>query len=72
MIRRSRSLVLRTSTRELLADKILDLANLSIAALVFGNFISEKGFDSVTAIMGVAITLALYVWAFVVSQRGEQ
>lgn len=71
-MRKNRNFVLRDTTRTLLADKILDLANLSIAALVFGNFISEKGFDSVTAIMGVAITLTLYVWAFIVSQRGEQ
>lgn len=68
-MRRSKRFVLRDTTRALLADKILDLANLSIAALVFGNIVSEREFDSKIAIMGVVITLILYSWVFVMKQK---
>ena len=43
---------------ELLAEKLMDVANLAVAALIFGQFVSGQRFHIGIAIIGVAL------WAF--------
>lgn len=59
---------LQTSTRELLADKILDLANLTFIALVFGNILRPEGFEPLVAIFGVLFALICYVVAIIMKR----
>lgn len=44
--------------KELLAEKLMDMANLAVAALIFGQFISGQPFHIGLAVIGVAL------WAF--------
>jgi hypothetical protein len=53
---------LKTRERELLADKLPDLANLAAGALVFGQFLATD-FSVVVAVGGVVVWGALIAWA---------
>lgn len=44
--------------RELLAEKLMDVANIAVAALIFGQFVSGQPFHIGLAVIGVAL------WAF--------
>ncbi len=50
--------------RALFADKLLDLANYAVAALVFGQFVSQQGVSWEVILMGVATWLVFATWAF--------
>ena len=52
-------LPLNQRQRELLADKLSDVANLAAAALIFGQFLGEQPFSLLLASIGVGI------WAIV-------
>ena len=54
---------LNAEQRKLIADKLRDLANLSIAGLVFGNFLSQSGFHPNLMISGLLFYLGLMVGA---------
>ena len=45
--------------RELLAEKLLDVANMAVAALIFGQFVSGQPFR---VDLGI---LAILLWAFI-------
>lgn len=48
-------LVLNRGQRELLADKLLDAANLAVAALFFGQFVTGIPFSFPLALLGGAV-----------------
>ncbi len=54
---------LNEEQRKLLADKLMDLANLSIVGLVFGNLLSPSGFHPNLMISGFLFYLGLAVGA---------
>ncbi len=55
---------------EWLSDKLGDLGNLAAAALVLGQFISDKPFDWSVFIAGGLFTLACYVSGYLL-RRGR-
>jgi len=46
--------------RELLAEKLLDVANIAVAALIFGQFVSGQAFHIGVAAFGVGFWLLIY------------
>ncbi|MBI3914561.1 MAG: hypothetical protein HY327_10320 [Chloroflexi bacterium] len=56
---------LNEEQRKLWADKLMDLANIATAALVFGQFLSGTGFQYPLFMAGVAIYVVLWIWAMV-------
>ena len=64
-------LVLKSGQRSLFADKLFDAANLSLAALVFGQFLGEGFFAAGVALLGLALWIFFIVFAAVLSGGGE-
>jgi hypothetical protein len=62
-------LVLSRGQRELLADKLLDAANLSVAALFFGQFVTGTPFSLPAAIFGGAMWCLLSGLAIMLTGR---
>ncbi len=52
---------LNEEQRKLWADKFMDLANVSIAALVFGQFLSATGFNWPLFGLGLVVYVVLLV-----------
>ena len=50
--------------RELLAEKLMDLANIAVAAMIFGQFISGQPFQIGLGIAGVALWVLFYCTAY--------
>lgn len=46
--------------KELLANKLLDLANIAAGALIFGQFLSESPVNKVLFVIGIGIVVLLY------------
>ncbi|MGH9783109.1 MAG: hypothetical protein ACRD88_02895 [Terriglobia bacterium] len=46
--------------RELLAEKLLDVANIAVAALIFGQFVSGQPFHIGVAAFGVGFWSLIY------------
>lgn len=53
--------------RTFLAEKFGDLANLAVAALVFGQALGEGGFSLSLGLLGIAVWLALTAIGFAFS-----
>jgi len=52
-------LVLNRGQRELLADKLLDGANLAVGGLFFGQFVTGAAFSIPVALLGIALWCVL-------------
>lgn len=63
-------LVLKRAQRAMFADKLPDLANLAVAAPVFGQAFSAR-FSPSVAVLGVALWVVLIGWAAILSGRNE-
>ncbi len=50
--------------REVLAEKLMDIANIAIAAMIFGQFISGQPFRVRVGIAGGALWLFIYFLAY--------
>ena len=50
--------------RELLAEKLMDLANIAVAATLFGQFVSGQPFRIAAAITGIGLWLLIYCAAY--------
>lgn len=50
--------------RELLAEKLMDVANIAVAALIFGQFISGQPFQTGLGIAGFALWSLIYFAAY--------
>jgi len=59
--------------RELLAEKLMDVANIAVAAMIFGQFISGQPFRVSVGIAGVALWIFIYSIAYfrVLRNKGE-
>jgi hypothetical protein len=64
-------LELRSRQRSLLADKLLDFANVGAGAVVFGQFVTERPFSSQLAFLGLAIWAALFVFSVALEGRSR-
>jgi len=58
--------------RSVLADKLPDAANLSAGALFFGQFLSDRPFSLMLAVVGILSWFALFSWALVLARRNDQ
>ena len=58
--------------RELLAEKLLDIANIAVAALIFGQFVSGQPFRIDVGILGVALWLFIYVFVYLRILGGKE
>lgn len=63
-------LVLKRAQRAMFADKLPDLANLAVGALVFGQALSDE-FSPSVAWLGVALWVVCISWAAVLSGGNE-
>ena len=58
--------------KDRLADKLMDLANYTVGALVIAQFINIKTFDFTIAWLGLGFWVALYAISFNLSWRGDR
>ena len=58
--------------RELLAEKLLDVANIAVAAMIFGQFVSGQPFRIDVGILGVALWLFIYVFVYLRILGGKE
>ena len=55
--------IISNDKRKMFAVKFTELSNMTVAALVFGQFLSNK-FNLTTMVWGLAIALSLYIASF--------
>ena len=58
---------LKTGQRQMLVDKFPDVANLVVAALFLGQFLSERPFSLILALFGIAAWTVLTGFALIVA-----
>lgn len=56
--------------RAMLIEKVPDLANLILASTFLGQFLEDRPFSAVLAIVGLTIWVGLAVLAFAVAENG--
>ena len=61
---------LNGAQREVLVDKFPDFANVAVAALLFGQALSDYAFSARLALLGVAIWMTFMMLAVVVAAEG--
>lgn len=64
-------LLLNKAQRTLLAEKLSEIGNLAAAALIFGQFLSERLFSSAIAFLGLIIWVVLMGCAMATARRIE-
>lgn len=62
---------LNNAQRAVLVDKVPDLANVGAAALVFGQFLSDRGFSTQLALVGGALWFLLVGGAVWIARTGK-
>ncbi|MBI4999695.1 hypothetical protein HZB97_02915 [Candidatus Gottesmanbacteria bacterium] len=55
--------------RKYLADKLGDLANLTAAGLILGQFVSGKEIDKTWLILGFILVLGFYLYGLILNKR---
>ncbi len=58
-------MTLNRKTREIWADKTLELTNIGAGALIFGQFLSEGKFSFLFVIIGLLLISAGYLISFI-------
>ena len=58
--------------RGVLADKLFDVANVAVGAMVFGQFLSDGPFSALLALAGVTAWILLVTFAMVLLMRGAR
>ena len=66
---RSMARQLSMDQRGRIAEKLMDLGNIGVAALIFGQAISDIAFDLRLAVVGLVMLVILYVAALVLMRR---
>lgn len=61
-------LKISTQFRKQLSEKLMDLGNLIAAALVFGQFISNKEFSIILLVIGIIGMSLCYLASFLISK----
>lgn len=62
-------MILNPKTREVWADKTFEFTNIGAGALLFGQFLSEKGFSVIATIFGLLLVILGYVISFVLLRK---
>ena len=57
---------LSNAQRALISEKLMELGNIAIGALFFGQAFSGFPFDARVALLGVVMVISLYIFALVV------
>ena len=60
-------LKLKALQRQMLVDKLPDVANLVVGALFLGQFLSDRPFSQILALFGVAAWMALMGFALTIA-----
>lgn len=60
-------LKLKAEQRQVLVEKLPDVANLVVGALFLGQFLGERPFSLTLALSGIAAWMALMIFALVVA-----
>ncbi|MEO6064379.1 MAG: hypothetical protein ABIP49_01180 [Lysobacterales bacterium] len=68
----STMLLLNRAQREMLVDKLPDVANLAIGALSFGQFLGDRPFSLTRALCGVAMWMILMAWTIALASGRNQ
>lgn len=55
--------------RTLVADKLFDVASVAVGGMVFGQFLTERPFSILLAVIGLAIWVTLFVVSVAVEGR---
>jgi len=62
---------LSTEQRRLLADKLLDAANVAAGALLFGQFLGEAAYSIPLGMLGVAVWLVLVAFSITLTKENS-
>ena len=57
--------------RTVLVETLRDVANVAVAALVFGQALSDRGYSSALAALGICVWLVVVASALVLARREE-
>lgn len=57
--------------RKLFAEKLMDLGNLSIGALVLGQFVTDRAFSNTLFVSGFVTMLILYTLSYIIGRGGR-
>ena len=57
--------------RDLLADKAEDTANIAAGALVFGQFLSDRGPSLLVGVVGLALSIVFAVTSVLLARRQQ-
>ena len=60
---------LNTKQREVLAEKLADLANIAVGSLVFGYVLKAEAFNNLSLILGVFISIIGYTLAVILTRQ---
>jgi hypothetical protein len=55
--------------RHVLVDKVPDVANIAVGALVFGQVLGEQRFSFVVAVLGASTWAGLLAWSLFLARR---
>lgn len=55
---------LRKRSREIFAEKFLELANIGGGVLLFGQFVSEKKLSKEVVLAAAGVVIVLYIFSF--------
>ena len=56
-------MLLNDKQKEILSGKLLDLANLTVAALIFGQIVVGGVLKLVVAVVGLLVVISIYLYA---------
>lgn len=62
-------MILNSKIRQVWADKTFEFTNIGAGALLFGQFLSEKGFSLITTIFGLLLIAIGYLASFVLLRK---
>lgn len=54
---------LNPKQKEILSDKLMDLANIAVGSLVFGVIVRSEAFSYLSVLLGLVIASAAYIFA---------
>lgn len=62
-------MILNPKIRQVWAEKIFELTNIGVGALLFGQFFSDKGFSVLATLLGILLIVLGYIISFVLLRK---
>ncbi len=62
-------MILNPKIRQIWADKTFEFTNIGAGALLFGQFLSEKGFSLIATVFGLLLVVIGYLASFVLLRK---